>query len=743
MLADDVDIPEGRRRRILRRADLLEQRARRLGPPGTPDSSTVLDSSAVLLLAGMSDRIAQRRGDGGGRYVLRHGGSVRLDPDDPLARHPFLLIAAAGGTRGPAAGAGTSGAGAAFPGAGRVGATEGIDLAARLAVGLPTALLPGGDTMLNVFWDPGLGEDGDVSARVVERLDALELRSRPASDADLTADLVIDALLDGVRHRGFVLLGRVAEARSLQHRVAFCRRELGEDWPDLSDDTLLADLRGWLEPFLAGSRRRRDLQQVDTRAAWFQLLSRPQQASIDRMAPAEVTIPTGRRVRLDYQPDQPVLAVKVQELFGLAQLPTLADGRSRIMAHLLSPAGRPVAVTDDLARFWANGYRQVRTELRGRYPKHPWPEDPLSAPATAATDGHRPPAGPIPARAGPVGSVAACGYPCCPCPVGGVPRAGLAIMVALSLGTIACTGSTRRTEAADPSAERSGETGSGNGRADGATLEWASCDETQLATLQCATLSVPLDPGDAAGATIELALARKPAGDQRRRIGSLLVNPGGPGASGVDLVPQLAAAMSSSVLDRFDLVGFDPRGVARSAPLRCIDDPAAANALDGDPDTQAEIDAVVQLQQDVLQNCLQRHGDLLVHLSTADAAHDLDAIRRAVGDDDAHLPRLLLRHGAGRDLRHPVPGPDPGAWCSTEPSVLTSATTSCPKPRRRASSGPSPTSSPPAVRTSDARHAPTPSPGTNGCGPGSRRDPYRSVRQASGGSSPSAISRSG
>ncbi len=173
------------------------------------------------------------------------------------------------------------------------------------------------------------------------------------------------------------------------------------------------------------------------------------------------------------------------------------------------------------------------------------------------------------------------------------------------------------------------------------TLRWADCDEDELAGLECATLDVPLDHADPDGDTIELALARRPAGGTTeagktpadQRIGSLLLNPGGPGGSGVELVPQLAAVMSDEILDRFDLVGFDPRGVSRSTPVECIEDQETLNALDGDPDNQAEIDATVAAQAKFRANCEQRHGELLPHVGTVDAARDLDIIRAAVGDE--------------------------------------------------------------------------------------------------------------
>ena len=202
-------------------------------------------------------------------------------------------------------------------------------------------------------------------------------------------------------------------------------------------------------------------------------------------------------------------------------------------------------------------------------------------------------------------------------------------VVAVGLVAAGCTlptGSIRR----EPLAERAGD-GSG-GPETSAALRWDDCDD-DLPGLQCATLTVPRDRARPDGPTVELALARHRAGSSESRLGAIVVNPGGPGASGIDLVPQLASAMDRRVLDRFDIVGFDPRGVGRSAPVACIDDKATLNALDGDPDTPAEVDRTIEVQRAVTKACVERFGLLLPHLSTTATAHDLDAIRAALGEE--------------------------------------------------------------------------------------------------------------
>jgi len=227
--------------------------------------------------------------------------------------------------------------------------------------------------------------DGDVVARRVERLGAIELAVRPLTDADPV--LVRDALLDGLRQEGFGLLRWTPDAAVLRQRLAFLRLHLGEPWPDVSDDALHARVDEWLEPELSRARRRGDLARIDAGQALGRLLpwASGEAARLDELAPERITVPSGSRIRVDYgNPEQPVLAVKLQEMFGLHASPAVAG--VPLLVHLLSPAGRPAAVTADLASFWKDGYKGVRAELRGRYPKHPWPEDPATAEPTRHTN---------------------------------------------------------------------------------------------------------------------------------------------------------------------------------------------------------------------------------------------------------------------------------------------------------------------------------------------------------------------
>lgn len=227
--------------------------------------------------------------------------------------------------------------------------------------------------------------DGDVVARRVERLGAVELAVRPLREA--APGLVREALLEGLRVEGLGLLRWSQDAARLRERLNFLRARLGAPWPDVSDSALHARVQEWLEPELSRARRRADLGRIDAGEALKRLLpwATGDAVRLDELAPERIEVPSGSRVRVDYaRPEQPVLAVKLQEMFGLRESPVLAG--VPVLVHLLSPAGRPAAVTADLASFWRDGYKAVRAELRGRYPRHPWPEDPATAEPTRYTN---------------------------------------------------------------------------------------------------------------------------------------------------------------------------------------------------------------------------------------------------------------------------------------------------------------------------------------------------------------------
>ncbi|MEV4258337.1 ATP-dependent helicase C-terminal domain-containing protein, partial [Spirillospora sp. NPDC049652] len=222
-------------------------------------------------------------------------------------------------------------------------------------------------------------------SRRAARPGALELAARPLRDPD--PKLVRGALLDGLRAEGPALLRWTDAANALRERLAFLHRELGDPWPAVDDAALTGHAGTWIDASRA--RRRSDLAKIDVASALRGLLPWECAARLDDFAPERVEVPSGSRVRVDYSGEHPVLAVKLQELFGWEAAPRIAGGRVPLVVHLLSPAGRPAAVTSDLASFWREGYRAVRAELRGRYPRHPWPDDPTRATATRRVNPRR------------------------------------------------------------------------------------------------------------------------------------------------------------------------------------------------------------------------------------------------------------------------------------------------------------------------------------------------------------------
>ncbi|MFJ4949249.1 ATP-dependent helicase HrpB [Streptomyces sp. NPDC088760] len=297
----------------------------------------------------------------GGSYLMASGTRVELPEGSGLRGVPWIVVAVADRPAGK--------------GHARVRLGAAVSEGVALAAARP--LLAEGD---EVHW-----ADGDVVARHVERLGAIELAVRPLKDPGPA--LVRAALLDGLRQDGLGLLRWSPEAEVLRQRLAFLRAHLGEPWPDVSDAALHARVEEWLEPELSRARRRADLGRIDAGQALARLLpwAGGEAGRLDELAPERITVPSGSRVRIDYRdPERPVLAVKLQETFGLRETPAVAG--VPLLVHLLSPAGRPAAVTADLASFWRDGYRAVRAELRGRYPKHPWPEDPAAAEPTRHTN---------------------------------------------------------------------------------------------------------------------------------------------------------------------------------------------------------------------------------------------------------------------------------------------------------------------------------------------------------------------
>ncbi|MFC4530033.1 ATP-dependent helicase HrpB [Sphaerisporangium dianthi] len=332
-------------RRETRRLTQAAQSAGR----GTPGDGGAGDDAVAGLVVALAypERVARRRSGG---YLMVSGTAAELSRDSRLASAEWLAVAVADRPTGSASA--------------RVRQAVVIDedVARQAAV-------PFHQVEEEIRWE------GDVVARRVERLGAIELASAPLPDADVS-----EAIMSGLRAEGLSLLRWTPEAVTLRDRMAFCHRVLGGAWPDVSDAALVETAPSWLD--LPRLRRRSDLARVDMAAALKRLL--PWHLRLDEVAPERITVPSGSRVRVDYSGDQPVLAAKLQELFGWDAAPRVAG--VPLVVHLLSPAGRPAAVTADLASFWQEGYRSVRAELRGRYPRHPWPEDPRTATPTRRTN---------------------------------------------------------------------------------------------------------------------------------------------------------------------------------------------------------------------------------------------------------------------------------------------------------------------------------------------------------------------
>ena len=323
------------------------------------DRPGITDPAAIgpLLVSGYPDRVARRRSGQRDRYLLASGKGATLPPADPLATCEYLAVAHLDGGQGD----------------GRIFLAEGLSL--------DTVRREHGHLLTvreQVDWD-------DTLARVVavrrERLGEIVVAEQPLTGVD--PETVRAALREGIRRMGFACLPWSREARQFQARILCLRTwRPEEDWPDLGDEALIGDL-AWLDPFLTGLDRADQLGRLDLVAIFHTLLGWDRQQLLARLAPVTWTVPSGSAIRLDYRiGETPVLAVRIQELFGLTETPAVCGGTVPLLLHLLSPARRPIQVTSDLAGFWRRGYPEVKKELKGRYPKHFWPDDPLVAEPT-------------------------------------------------------------------------------------------------------------------------------------------------------------------------------------------------------------------------------------------------------------------------------------------------------------------------------------------------------------------------
>lgn len=317
-----------------------------------------------LLAFAYPDRIAQQRRAGGADYRLANGRAAQFGETDALMKYEWLVVADLGSRQGQR--------------------EERIYLAADLDPALFAGeLAEQVQTLEMLDWDE---REGALRAERQRKVGELVLERQALATLDEQARC--RALVGLVRRKGLELLPWTPELRQWQARVALLREldmlQQGQsEWPDLSDAALLASLEQWLTPFLSKVNRLSHFAGLDLPSILQTLLPWPLPQRLDELAPRALSVPSGSRIAIDYTENPPVLAVRLQELFGLAATPRIAGGRLGLKLHLLSPARRPVQVTQDLASFWANTYIDVKKDLKGRYPKHYWPDDPLIAEPTA------------------------------------------------------------------------------------------------------------------------------------------------------------------------------------------------------------------------------------------------------------------------------------------------------------------------------------------------------------------------
>jgi len=312
------------------------------------------DRISRLLLAAYPDRLARRRASGGGGYLLASGRGARISERSAVRAADYIVALA-------------------------LDAGNQAEAIIHLAAEIPESVIREErsvhircDTL--VSWDD---REERVIARKMELLGSIQLATETVVP---TAAQAVPAVIGALRASGLTLLPMNEAVRQLQGRLLLLRSAFPErDWPDVSDEVLCDTLEEWLAPHLEGINSAKRAVQLDIADILRQRLDYRQQRELDELAPTHLSVPSGSRIRIDYSGEIPVLAVKLQELFGLAVGPTVCGGRIPVLLHLLSPAGRPIQVTRDLRGFWDGSYQQVKKELKGRYPKHPWPDDPWSA----------------------------------------------------------------------------------------------------------------------------------------------------------------------------------------------------------------------------------------------------------------------------------------------------------------------------------------------------------------------------
>jgi ATP-dependent helicase HrpB len=346
-------------------SEAARQLARRLGdvmrqanlPKGKDTKVDRADEVGLLLAFAYPDRIGERRKGADARYRLSGGRGGVLPNEDSLANEAYIAVAELDGQAREAK----------------------IYLAAPVArATLETHFTDQISEGTEVFWDT---QSDAVQARWQRRIGALVLNEKATHD-EADPDAIATAMIEGIRKIGLHCLPWDKASEGLRERLSFLHRVDGDHWPDMSDDGLLGSLEDWIAPYLTGITKRGQLKQINLSEALLAGIDWNQRQELDRLAPTHWQVPTGSNIRIDYSGETPALPVRMQEMFGATETPKVAGGKVAVTLHLLSPAQRPIQVTSDLVGFWNGSYAQVKAEMKGRYPKHYWPDDPLQAEPT-------------------------------------------------------------------------------------------------------------------------------------------------------------------------------------------------------------------------------------------------------------------------------------------------------------------------------------------------------------------------
>lgn len=331
-------------------------------PPITPEIS------GTLIALAYPDRIAKQRPNQPSSYVLANGREATLPANDSLRQHKWLAVANSGGQLGSS--------------------NDRIYLASPLNPDkFKTTLVQHVQRNTHIYWS----DEGRLIAEELQCIGKLVIQSKKIQS--LSNEEKVNALVQWISDQGISVLPWNKESRHWQARVMLLHKQQVEnkqsnEWPDVSDAALSLTVKTWLEPYLHDITNKRQLAQLDLASILQGLIPWSLTKQLDQQAPTHIKVPSGSKHAIDYTQTPPVLAVKLQEMFGCKDTPTINHGKTALVLHLLSPARRPLQVTQDLNSFWENSYQDVKKEMRGRYPKHPWPDDPYAALPTAKTKRH-------------------------------------------------------------------------------------------------------------------------------------------------------------------------------------------------------------------------------------------------------------------------------------------------------------------------------------------------------------------